>query len=302
MGDCGVIGTIAVRRAIFSGVCNSNLYHHWCESDDTTHTATPDKAQIMANTPGLISDDMFPVLAAAPTLTLTPTPDPRMSEIAAIILWPLFEGVGCCYSFLAQHYWGTIFAGTGPVPYDPGDCIFQVLQEGKLAPDVVRILRALRRIRNALHHRTHAEGSSVEVKDLMALRDVITTYLAGRDPDGMHLLLQRVVTTLDQALYYQAHPECKECPECGQTLVRTHAVPPAPTPTAEPDLVTFQEYKVQHGMNNLKGRRIVVKLRSKKFNGWYHGYFRSWSGTQVFVDVESLGRITAPINSVFYLE
>lgn len=240
--------------------------------------------------------------------------DARMSEEAAAILWQVFEGADALYVALVRHYWLSLFAESGPMPHDPGVCISQILESGTAAmPN--QILRAMRRIRNALHHRKHAEGSSVYLKDVVSLQEAITAHL--RDPDIMNPFWELVIVRIKQALYFR--PGRSECPACGRALVLAPvaagsaaltavlAAEPAGAPTAAPapvsaEPITFQEYKLQRGLSSLKGRRIVVKLRSRTANGWHHGYFRSWCGTQVNIDVEQLGRVRAPINAIFYFE
>lgn len=228
--------------------------------------------------------------------------DARMSEEAAAILWQVFEGADALYVALVRHYWLSLFAESGPMPHDPGVCISQILESGTAAmPN--QILRAMRRIRNALHHRKHAEGSSVYLKDVVSLQEAITAHL--RDPDIMNPFWELVIVRIKQALYFR--PGRSECPACGRALVlapgAAESAALTAAPAAEPaEPITFQEYKLQRGLSSLKGRRIVVKLRSRTANGWHRGYFRSWCGTQVNIDVEQLGRVRAPINVIFYFE
>jgi hypothetical protein len=230
------------------------------------------------------------------------TTDARLSEMPAKLLWPLFQGIGCIYAFLADHYWFTIFEGSAVKPHDPGECVTQILQREELDVNMKHVIRTMRRIRNALHHRKHADGSSVYLRDVVALQEHILKYLAETDFDTIHELLAKVIATIEKALYYHAHPECTACPACGQTLVTD--VPPAVVEVVPPvqDLDTFEDYKQRYGMDPLKGRRIVVKLASKKLKGWYSGYFRSWNGTMVYVDLEKVGRIQVRIQTSFYLE
>lgn len=229
--------------------------------------------------------------------------DVRLSTIAAKLLWPLFQGVGCIYSFLADHYWFTIFKGSAVKPHDPGECVAQILHSGELDVKIQNIIRTMRRIRNALHHRQHADGSSVYLRDVVTLQEHIAKYLTDDSHCTIHELLTKVVATIEKSLYFQTHPEWTACPECGHTLV---IEPDGPPPVVEivptQDLDTFEDYKRRNGPETLKGRRIVVKLASKKLKGWYHGYFRSWSGTNVYVDLESVGRVSVRIHTEFYLE
>jgi hypothetical protein len=234
------------------------------------------------------------------------TDKPRLSLPSSVLLQSIFHGEGCIYGFLASHYWFATFRD--PKPYDPGECIAAILKVNGFPGPVKDIMLTLRRIRNALHHRKHAQGSSVYLKDLTRLKTSITEYVSQVDAnDGVALLLHTVVTTVQLALLHNFHPESNQCPECGQKLVVGQAKPasspaPSPAPYTPPQVCTFQEYKEQYGKDALKGRRIVAKLRGKKWNDWYEGYFRSWSGSMVNVDLESVGRITIPINAIFYLE
>lgn len=226
--------------------------------------------------------------------------DVRMSEAAAAILWQVFEGADALYVALVRHYWLSLFAESGPMPYDPGACVFQIVN-ARDAATPNHILRAMRRVRNALHHRKHAEGSSVYQKDVASLQEAITSHLRGSDI--MNPFWELVIVRIKQALYFR--PGRNECPACGRTPAPVPAAPaPVPAaPAAEPaEPITFQEYKLQRGLSSLKGRRIVVKLRSRTANGWHHGYFRSWCGTQVNIDVEQLGRVRVPIDAIFCFE